>query len=174
MCRACHTVLGAHQSRHSVISRFWIQKSDGYIHQGWSVGLGCRLRVSISFCRARWGLSFGVSFVSIGCTVIEIFIDLHCSTWDMYFRMAAARLGVARAMVAGYIGPDWCAEIKNLSWRRSTVVLFDFLVHFPTFWHQNFTIYALFTWLSPALGSRALYLSVTGLSSMFGSITMEI
>jgi len=47
--------------------------------------------------------------------------------------MAAAVLGVARAMIGESLGPDWCAKISNLSWRRSTVVLFDFLVHFPTF-----------------------------------------
>ena len=88
--------------------------------------------------------------------------------------MAAAVLGVARAMLSESLGPDWCARIRNLSWRRSTVVLFDFLVHFSIFKHQNFTSYALFAWLSPALHSRRLSLSVEGLSRVFGSITMEI
>jgi len=46
--------------------------------------------------------------------------------------MTAGVLGVARAMVAEYIGPDWCAKIRNLSWEGTTRVPFDFLVHFST------------------------------------------
>jgi len=93
---------------------------------------------------------------------------------SIFCRMAAAVMRVARAMVAEYIGPDWCAKIKNLSWAHSTLVPLDFLLNFSTLRDQNLTIYTLFTWLSPALHSGAFNLSVTGVSSMFGSITMEI
>jgi len=76
----------------------------------------------------------------MGSTSIETFCYLR-----IFSRMAAAVVRVARAMVAEYIGPDWCAKIKNLSWAEHTVVPVDFLLIFSTLRDQNLTIYALFT-----------------------------